>query len=399
MAKIEKYIIDRILDAAKIEEVIEDFVDLKKKGPRYLGLCPFHDDRHIGSFVVYPAKNCYRCFSCDAKGGVVDFLMNHGNMSYPDAIRWLGKKYHIEVDDIPVDYTPPAPRPAPPPLKMLVLPMGMVMKRCNSNNNLCNWMRSLPWDAVQRQRLDEVFANYYVGTSKQGHTIFWQIDDQERVRTGKMMKYYPQGHPKFGHRDKESSWNFDFVHASLARHWDGDKQEMTYEPPYPYPNLFNPDEQEMKQTLFGMHLLNRYPDAEVHIVESEKTALIMATAYGNHLQQVWMACGGVENLSNEKLKPIIEQQRRIILYPDRDGIDRWRAKQANLRYDRMAINELAVTKWWKPCDGEKADIADVIVRMICEHSIPPKPTLKQLADENPALKQMVDKLKLEEEQQ
>ena len=352
MAKIEKYIIDRILDAAKIEEVIEDFVELKKKGQRYLGLCPFHDDRHIGSFVVYPAKNCYRCFSCDAKGGVVDFLMNHGNMSYPDAIRWLGKKYHIEVDDIPVDYTPPAPRQAPPPLKMLVLPMGMVMKRCNSNNNLCQWMRSLPWDTAQRQRLDEVFANYNVGTSKQGHTIFWQIDEQERVRTGKMMKYYPQGHPKFGHRDKESRWNFDFVHASLARHWDEEKKEMTYEPPYPYPHLFNPDEQEMKQTLFGMHLLSRYPEAEVHIVESEKTALIMATAYGNHYHQVWMACGGVENLSNEKLKPIIEHRRRIILYPDRDGIDRWRAKQENLRYDRMAINVQAVTKWWKPCDGE-----------------------------------------------
>lgn len=398
MAKIEKYIIDRILDAAKIEEVIADFVDLKKKGPRYLGLCPFHDDRHIGSFVVYPAKNCYRCFSCDAKGGIVDFLMNHGNMSYPDAIRWLGKKYHIEVDDIPVDYTPPSPRPTPPPLKMLVLPTGMVMKRCNSNNNLCQWMRSLPWDTAQQQRLDDVFANYYVGTSKQGHTIFWQIDEQERVRTGKMMKYYPQGHPKFGHRDKESSWNFDFVHATLARHWDEEKKEMTYEPPYPYPHLFNPDEQEMKQTLFGMHLLSRYPEAEVHIVESEKTALIMATAYGNHLHQVWMACGGVENLSNEKLKPIIEHRRRIILYPDRDAIDRWRAKQENLRYDRMAINVQAVKQWWKPVDGDKADIADIVVRMICEHSIPPKPTLKQLADENPALQQMVDKLKLKEEQ-
>jgi hypothetical protein len=159
---------------------------------------------------------------------------------------------------------------------------------------------------------------------------------------------------------------------------------------------YDENKQEMRQTLFGMHLLNRYPHAAVHIVESEKTAVIMAIAYGNHLHQVWMACGGIENLNTEKLKPIVEQHRRIILYPDRDGIDRWRAKQENLRYERMSLNVEAITKWWKPCDGEKADIADVIVRMICEHSMPPKATLKQLAEDNPALQTMITKLKLEE---
>ena len=93
MAKIDKFIIERILDASRIEEVVGDFpdVDLKKKGVRYLGLCPFHDDRHRGSFVVYPKGNCYKCFSCGAKGGVVDFLMAHEKLSYPDAIRWLGQ--------------------------------------------------------------------------------------------------------------------------------------------------------------------------------------------------------------------------------------------------------------------------------------------------------------------
>lgn len=378
MAKIEDYIIRRVLEAARIEEVVGDFVTLTKKGVRYLGLCPFHEDRHIGSFVVYPAKNCYRCFSCDAKGGVVDFLMEHEKLSYPDAIRWLGKKYHIEVDDVSLDYTPPPPRPAPPPLPTLELPMSMVYARCNTNSTLCNWMRLLPWDAAQRKRLDEVFANYYIGTSRQGHTIWWQIDEDEKVRTGKMMKYREDGH-----RDKESQYNFGWIHRALfndARHPQYDE-----------------DKQEMRQTLFGMHLLNRYPHAAVHIVESEKTAVIMAIAYGNHLHQVWMACGGVENLNAEKLKPIIEQHRRIILYPDRDGIDRWRAKQENLRYERMSLNVEAITKWWKPCDGEKADIADVIVRMICEHSIPPKATLKQLAEDNPALQTMITKLKLEED--
>jgi hypothetical protein len=93
------------------------------------------------------------------------------------------------------------------------------------------------------------------------------------------------------------------------------------------------------------------------------------------------------------LKPIIEHRRRIILYPDRDGIDRWRAKQANLHYDRMTINVQAVTKWWKPCDGEKADIADVVIRAINESQ--PLTTIADVKSEMPETKELIDKLNLE----
>ena len=96
MTKIPKHIIEKVLETAKIEEVVDDFKDVKlrKKGVRYQGICPFHDDKDYGNFIVYPKDNCYRCFKCDAKGGVVDFLMAHERLSYPDAIRWLGKKYN-----------------------------------------------------------------------------------------------------------------------------------------------------------------------------------------------------------------------------------------------------------------------------------------------------------------
>ena len=87
MSKIPRHIIDRILETAKIEDVVGDFVTLKKKGVRYLGLCPFHEDHTPTNFSVYPKKNCYTCFACGAKGGVVDFLMRHAKLSYPDAIR------------------------------------------------------------------------------------------------------------------------------------------------------------------------------------------------------------------------------------------------------------------------------------------------------------------------
>lgn len=398
MAKrIDKFIIERILDAARIEEVVGDFVDLKKKGVRYLGLCPFHDDRHLGSFVVYPKGNCYKCFKCGAKGGVVDFLMAHEKLSYPDAIRWLGKKYSIETDMTDFTYTPPPPRPAPPPLKTLVLPMSMVERTQNAANAdtdiLIRWiMDMVNWDYVQRKRISEVLNDYHVGHGKNGHTIFWQIDEENNVRTGKMMKYKSDGH-----RDREASWNFDFIHATLVRHWDEEKHEMTDEPPYPYPQLYNPDKQEPCLTFFGMHLLNKYPHATVNIVESEKTALLMAIAYGNHAKQIWMACGGLEMLSAERLKPITSQGRQIVLFPDRDGVGKWRAKAKQLGYHNLIIDCMPVQKWWKPCDGEKADIADVVVRILNERK--PMTSIDEVKATMPQTAPLIDKLSLKITQQ
>jgi hypothetical protein len=397
MPKIEKYIIERILETAKIEDVVGDFVPLKKKGVRYLGICPFHDDRSLGSFVVYPKGNCYKCFSCGAKGGVVDFLMNHEHLSYPDAIRYLGKKYNIETDMQEFNYTPTPARLAPPPLELLVLPKhimaGTVTEEALAEDNLIKWIRTgIRWDTIQRKRLEEMIGLYDVGHGKKGHTIFWQIDDQGRLRTGKMMKYKPDGH-----RDKEAAWNFDWIHSTLSRHWDEERKEMTDEPPYPFPHLYDPSKQEAQITYFGYHLLNHWKrkdiEQTVKIVESEKTALLMAIAYGNHAKQIWIACGGIEMLTRERLQPIIDQRRRIILYPDRDGIQKWQQKAEQLHYDRLTIDTTPVTKWWRPCDGEKADIADVVIRMVNESQ--PMTTIDEVKAKIPETKPLIDKLNLD----
>ena len=395
--RIDKFIIEKILDTAKIEEVVGDFVDLKKKGVRYLGLCPFHDDRHIGSFVVYPKGNCYICFVCGAKGGVVDFLMNHEKLSYPDAIRYLGKKYSIETDMTDFNYTPPPPRPAPPPLKTLVLPKYLMARTLTDaeleRDNLIRWIKTgIKWDTIQESRIKKVLADYCVGHGKNGHTIFWQMDEHGDLRTGKMMKYYPQGHPKFGHRDKEAPWNFDWIHATLSRHWDEEKHEMTDEPPYPFPHLYDPDKQEPCSTFFGMHLLNKYPNATVNIVESEKTAILMAIAYGNHATQVWMACGGLEMLSRERMKPIIDQGRKVVLYPDRDGIAKWKAKAKQIGYDQIHVDTDPVLKWWRERDGDKADIADVVVRILNERK--PMTSIDEVKEVMPKAAGLIDKLNL-----
>lgn len=86
----------RIIDAANILEVVQDFVSLRRSGVSYVGLCPFHSDRKP-SFYVSPSKNVCKCFSCGEGGSPVHFIMKHEQLSYNEALRYLAKKYHIEI--------------------------------------------------------------------------------------------------------------------------------------------------------------------------------------------------------------------------------------------------------------------------------------------------------------
>jgi DNA primase len=93
---IDQVTIGRIQDAAQIVEVVSDFVTLRKRGANYVGLCPFHEDRNP-SFSVSPAKNICKCFACGEGGTPIHFVMKHEQMTYYEALKYLAKKYHIEV--------------------------------------------------------------------------------------------------------------------------------------------------------------------------------------------------------------------------------------------------------------------------------------------------------------
>ncbi len=95
---IDRLTIERITEAARIEEVVGDFVTLKRAGVNLKGLCPFHDDRSP-SFIVSPAKNYCKCFACGEGGNPVTFIMKHEQLSYPDALKYLAKKYGIEIKE------------------------------------------------------------------------------------------------------------------------------------------------------------------------------------------------------------------------------------------------------------------------------------------------------------
>ena len=363
MPKIPDDVVKRITDLARIEDVVGDFVTLRKAGVNLTGLCPFHDDKTDGNFIVRPSSipearhgNTYRCFVCDHKGGPVQFLMEHERLSFPDAIRWLGKKYNEPVDDIPLNYTPPPPRPAPPPLPVLEIPrsyVGRTMEIATERTVVfVYWLRGLPWDEEQKARLQQTLWMYCVGGWKDGRVVFWQIDHNGIPRAAKLMKYLPDGH-----RDKTQ-------HPGWIYNQDGCRQQL------------DPDKHEILKPLFGSHLLNRYPKAVINIVESEKTALVMANYYGDFDSQIWMACGGLKHLQLDSLQPLIDQGRTIWLWPDKDGREAWQEIADKLGYDNCRVYTHFFDTCWREEDGDKADVADIAIRMMTTGEGPRKDTGK-----------------------
>ena len=95
---IDRATVDKIMDAVNIVDVVGEFVNLRKSGVNYKGLCPFHDDK-TPSFMVSPARQICKCFSCGEGGNAVNFLMKHEQITYPEALRWLAKKYNIDIQE------------------------------------------------------------------------------------------------------------------------------------------------------------------------------------------------------------------------------------------------------------------------------------------------------------
>ena len=95
---IEHTTIEKILDAAQIVDVVQEFVPMKKRGVNLLGLCPFHNEK-TPSFTVSPSKGIFKCFGCGKGGNSVNFIMEHEHLSYPEALKYLARKYHIEIEE------------------------------------------------------------------------------------------------------------------------------------------------------------------------------------------------------------------------------------------------------------------------------------------------------------
>lgn len=391
---IDDITIRRVKDSARIVDVVADYVQLKRSGAEYTGCCPFHDDRRTGSFMVNPNKNIATCFPCGKTWDAIAFIMDIERVEFLDAIRTLAKKFGVYTDETdmkPLPQVKSEPRPVTPALPKRTWPLKYVMRNmADSSDQFVRWMLNLPWNAAQRARLPKVLEAYFIGHSHcqddfgswHDFTVFWQVDHNFTLHNGHFMKYQSDGH-----RVKDKNlYTTTWLHARMKRA----KQ-----------NPFNEEKEDKSFCLFGQHLMVSNPNAVINIVESEKTAVVMSVAYGGSERQVQMACCGLGMLTNSRdlLRPLIEANRKIVLYPDRDGVERWQEAARQIGYKNMSVNSDPVRKWWTPEDGDKADIADIILRAIrgerrtktVQQDEPPANWLK----DNENVTALIHKLKLE----
>jgi len=241
-------------------------------------------------------------------------------------------------------------------------------------NNLVKWLKTLPFNDDTKKCIDVMCAMYLVGTSKDGGTIFWQMDEHGIVRTGKKITYKSDGHRKKGKDGNAVGMNW--IHTMM------DKRT----------GEFPREEYQLVQCLFGQHLIVGHEDDDivVNIVESEKTALIMALlddSFGE--KNLWMACGGLYCLNESTLLPL--KGHHVMLYPDANGVTRWTDEVKKNKLKNVEI----CTGWMKfmtEDDPEGADIADVCVRRLY---MTDKAKLMAMAEKNPCVNGLVDRLHLE----
>ena len=187
------------------------------------------------------------------------------------------------------------------------------------------------------EQIQKVFENYLLGATKNKEVIFWQIDINGKVRTGKIMQY----NLETGKRIKHQSGAIDWVHNKL-------KKAGTL-----------PEDFNLQQCFFGEHLLKLYPDKSVAIVESEKSALIASAVFPD---LVWLGAGNLNGLSIDKCQVL--KKRNINLFPDLGGYEKWSTKVKEIK---QSVNcEIKISKILEDIAtevqrSEGLDIADYMI--------------------------------------
>jgi len=317
--------------AISITEIAGLFVPLKKRGSSYIGKCPFHNE-HTPSFSVNPAKGLYHCFGCDAKGDTIHFVQQYLQLGFKEAMQWLGDHYHIPV-------TGGAQLPAIRPVRAIAAPpvaakpsyiaddVFTASLRHDERNHFVQYL----WSLFSTTRVNQLTSRYYIGTSDyyEGGCVFWQVDGQGKVRTGKIMPY----DPVTGHRIREATPPATWVHSALKL------------PAY-----------SLKQCLFGEHLLPPDLSKPIAIAESEKTAII-ASVYIP--QYIWLACGGKGNLTAEKCQCLAG--RNVTLFPDLGALEEWTQAAKDLSHiTTFTVNNLLQTASNAYHLPDKSDLCDYL---------------------------------------
>ena len=255
--------------------------------------CPYHEDQHP-SLHFSTKRGCFKCFVCGAKGDAIKLVQDQENLTFTEACEWIIKECNIIVtDDAPsiksvVNNKTSSISPLPSDIKTMVpLSPDLVSRSMSLNSEFCKSVVAAGY--LSDSQLRHAAARYRLGCTKDGGVIFWQIDEQQRVHTGKIMYYQPDCH-----RDKQH--NPTWVHSLM-------KSQL-------------PQKYEFHPCLFGQHLLTSdlgHQPSAVCIVESEKSAVILSEKCPDF---IWLSCGGLQMFKPELLAPLVNY--KVIIFPDTD---------------------------------------------------------------------------------
>lgn len=268
----------------------------------------------------------------------------------------------------------PTPKSITPPQPPGTIPFSYVERSASYKSNFVRFL----FDFLTDEQIEQAYQNYALGTTKTNEVIFWQIDINGKVRTGKIMQY----NPITGRRIKHESGAIDWVHNKLK------KTGML------------PEDFNLQQCFFGEHLLKIYLDKPVAIVESEKSAIIASAVIPD---SVWIAAGQLNGLSNEKAKVL--KGRKVTLFPDLGGYEKWSIKAAEIKQSvkcDIKISTILEDIATETQRSKGLDIADYIIEELkaktkteiikSRFSI----ELQSMIEENPALLILIDRLELDE---
>ena len=255
------------------------------------------------------------------------------------------------------------------------IPFKYVVKSASYKNDFIYFLCGLiDRYSLESPTIERLMNDYALGSAKDGSIIYWQIDIQGRVRTGKVMKY----NRNTGKRIKDIS-GINWVHSLMK------KQGIL------------PEDYNLQQCLFGEHLLKMYPNKTIALVEAEKSALIGSVCFPEY---TWLATGGKSQLSIDKLKVL--KGRTVIMFPDVDGYEQWKKKAEEL--ESVGINAIVsdvLEKNSTPEDrNNKIDLADWLIRDLRGHEAQKELTkneqiLRTMEEINPAIKSLMDVFSLQ----
>lgn len=315
---------------------------LQRAGSAYKCLCPWHEDSHP-SLTLYErtGENRCHCFSCRRGGSVIDLVMQQRGYTFREASEWLAREYGIGANAARGSRKPlpkPVPRPTPVETAYTYIPTEMADELVSADNSLCQCLMRM----FQPEAVEWLTEEYRLGCyAMNGHdncTVFPSIDRHGRVCNLKVQLYETEPlSPRFGHCDKAVCYWLGSIWARQGR--------------LPKDAVFR------SACLFGEHLLPRYPDSVVALVESPKNALFGALA---HQQMTWVATGNKGALRREVLMPL--RGRDVLVIPDADAVGEWSAAIAAMS-DLANFTVSDFCRRMAPEGQPKFDIADYLQQL------------------------------------